>query len=145
MSRQSSLAGWAGSAAVAAALACHGLEAREQAARLVTEIEPARVAHRPPRFISVAPAMAREGEPYRYGFAALDPEGEALSFTLVRAPAGAVLEGRLLKWTPGHHQAGRRERFTLRAMDEHGASRLQSWTVIPRAEPAVRHPHRRHR
>jgi hypothetical protein len=105
-------------------------------ARVVTEVEPSRVINRPPRFISIAPRAAREGQPYAYGMAAQDPDGDAFAFTLLKAPEGAVLEGEVLKWTPTHAQAGRRQQFTLRAMDEHGAVRLQHWSVIPRREPA---------
>jgi hypothetical protein len=118
----------------------------EQPARVVTEIDPAR-AHRPPRFHSVAPRIAREGELYRYGFLASDPDGEELGYTLVRAPEGARLEGVMLDWTPSHTQAGRPQRFILRAVDEHGAVRDQAWSVIPRrghprgilAGPRTRH------
>jgi hypothetical protein len=163
MGRQGIWTGWAGGAALAGmALACAGLEAQVPADRaprapaaqggggaadgLVQEIEPGQVMRRPPKFITVAPATAREGELYRYGFAALDPDGEALSFTLVRAPEGAELEGRLLKWVPGKGQTGRRERFVLRAVDEHGAARVQAWTVIPAREaPTALHHLRRHR
>lgn len=115
---------------------CRPAPTRATPARLVSEVEPSRMINRPPRFISIAPRMAREGEPYAYGMAAKDPDGDALAFTLLKAPEGAVLEGEVLKWTPTHAQAGRRQQFVLRAMDEHGAVRLQHWSVIPRREPA---------
>jgi hypothetical protein len=102
--------------------------------RLVTEIAPGQVANRPPRFLSLAPLTAREGETYRYGVDAMDPDGDEVSYRLVRAPEGAILEGHVLKWTPGHGQVGHRQRFTLKAMDEHGAVQTQSWSLIPRAE-----------
>ena len=141
MGWQSILTDWTGGTVlVAMALGCAGAEDPGQAGeaepagrRLIREIEPAKVVNRPPRFISLAPRMAREGEPYRYGIAAADPEGDAVRLTLVRAPEGAALEGSLLKWQPRHSQVGRAQRFTLRAVDEHGAAREQSWSVMPRA------------
>ena len=101
-------------------------------ANVVTEIVPGRSGK--PRFISVAPALAREGEPYTYGFAALDPDGEDLRYALVRAPEGASLAGDALEWIPRHNQAGRLQRFTLRAVDGLGEAQDQTWSVMPRAE-----------
>lgn len=152
-----------GSAVLAAmALACTGAEGESpdpgrsparpggsgaRPARVVTEVAPARVINRPPRFLSVAPRIAREGSPYLYDLAASDPDGDEVAFSLLRAPDGAVLEGEVLKWTPNHTQAGRRQRFTLRAVDEHGAARLQHWSVIPgrgRERGALGGPRTRH-
>ena len=101
-------------------------------ARLVKELPPVRMT---PRFVSLAPAMAREGRPYRYAIRALDPDGEPLTFTLVRAPEGAQLEGRVLVWVPARAQTRRRQQFLLRAVDEHGAARDQAWTVLARPRP----------
>jgi hypothetical protein len=138
---------WMGNAAFAAlALACtgahgenpaHGMaparqgDAGTKPARVITEVAPARAANRPPRFLTTAPRSAREGSAYLYDLAASDPDGDEVAFSLLRAPEGAVLEGDVLKWTPSHAQAGHRQRFTLRAVDEHGAARLQHWSVIP--------------
>ena len=110
---------------------------------MVREIDPARVVNRPPRFLSLAPRMAREGAPYRYGVSAADPDGDHVRLTLVRAPEGAALEGSLLRWQPRHSQVGRPQRFTLRAVDEHGAAREQTWSVIPRPEPRPEPTHHR--
>lgn len=138
---------WVGNAVLAAlALVCSGAEGESpdqglsparpgvsgaKPARVVTEVAPARSVNRPPRFLSVAPRLAREGSAYLYDLAASDPDGDEVVFSLLRAPEGAVLEGEVLKWTPSHAQAGHRQRFTLRAVDEHGAARLQHWSVIP--------------
>ena len=111
-------------------------------ASVVAEIEPAKVANHPPRFISVAPFHAREGEPYAYRFSALDPDGDELRYVLVRAPEGAALAGEVLEWTPRHGQAGRTQQFTLRAVDEHGAAQDQTWSVIPRPDAEGHHHHR---
>jgi len=127
------LARWAGHALLAGlALGCAGADDPGPAAGVVvTEIHPSRVVGRHPRFLSLAPRMAREGEPYRYGVTAAEADGEEVRLTLVRAPEGAELDGTILKWTPGHAQVGRPQRFTLRAVDEHGAAEDQEWTVIP--------------
>jgi hypothetical protein len=138
-------------ALVLAALPGWGLDAREPAPAdanqvqpsgakaLVTEIPPERVLRRRPRFLSVAPRQAREGETYQYGFAAVDPEGEALRYVLVRAPKGAQLDRQMLRWTPGRSRVGQRERFVLRAVDEDGRSVTQAWTVLTR-EPGHSSP-----
>ena len=111
-------------------------EPRPVPAVVITEIPPDGLALRRPRFISLAPRLAREGEPYRYRVAAIEGEGdEAVHLTLVRAPEGAALDGSVLKWTPEHAQAGRPQRFTLRAVDERGAAEDQTWMVTPGPEP----------
>lgn len=130
------LAGWTGVAALV--LGCAGADAADgRAASVITEIQPRDRLNRPPRFLSLAPQLAREGEPYRYGVAAMDPDGDEVHLTLLRAPEGAALDGRVLTWTPGHGQAGHAQRFTLRAADEHGAAGEQSWTVTPKPERPV--------
>jgi len=148
MGWHSGLALWLGSVVfIALVLGCAGIGDPDRAVsatgqdqgpiprpRLVTEIAPGQVANRPPRFLSLAPLTAREGETYHYGVDTMDPDGEEVSYRLVRAPEGAILEGHVLKWTPEHGQVGHRQRFTLKAMDEHGAVRTQSWSLIPRAE-----------
>jgi hypothetical protein len=111
-------------------LGCAGVDGPDPEA-VVTEIHPSRVAGRHPRFISMAPWMAREGEPYRYGITATEADGEEVRLTLVRAPEGAGLDGTVLRWTPEHAQVGRPQRFTLRAVDQHGVAEDQNWTVIP--------------
>jgi len=110
-------------------------EPRPVPAVVITEIPPEGLALRRPRFISLAPRLAREGEPYRYGVAAIEGEGDEVHFTLLRAPEGAALDGSVLRWTPEHAQAGRPQRFTLRAVDERGVAEDQTWTVTPRPEP----------
>jgi len=132
-----SLAGRNGAAVLAAlALGCAGAGGADPdcAAVVISEIQPQERINRPPRFLSLAPRMAREGRPYRYGVAAMDPDGDEVHLTLLRAPEGAALEGGILTWTPEPGQAGRPQRFTLRAADEHGGAREQTWTVIPKPE-----------
>jgi hypothetical protein len=119
-------------------LGCAGADGpdpeRPPSATVITEIQPADLIGRRPRFISLAPQLAREGEPYQYGIFAVEGDGEEVRLSLVRAPEGAVLDGTLLKWTPEHAQAGRPQRFTLRAADGQGDVEDQSWTVTPRPQ-----------
>lgn len=144
------LAGWSGNAVLAGlVLGCAGADPLDPGAPapgrpeviqsgpavLVAEIRAGDLVNRRPRFISLAPQLAREGEPYRYGVSALDPDGDEVSFSLLRAPEGAILEGGVLQWTPEHAQVGRPQRFTLRAADGRGGVDEQTWTIIPRAEP----------
>jgi len=125
------LSGCAGHALLAGlVLGCSGADGPDPEA-VVSEIHPSQVVRRHPRFISMAPRMAREGEPYRYGITASEGDGEEVHLTLVRAPEGAALDGTVLRWIPEHAQVGRPQRFTLRAADEHGMSEDQEWTVIP--------------
>jgi hypothetical protein len=141
------LAGWTGNAVVAGlALGCAGADGTDQIrveppvqqpgpVAVITEIQPSQLVNRRPRFISIAPQLAREGVPYRYGISVTDPDGEEVHFKLLRAPEGAALQGGVLQWTPEHRQAGRPQQFTLRAVDERGAAEDQTWTIIPKAEP----------
>jgi len=149
MGRNECLARWVGTTALTAlALGYAGAvpEAAEpptakadggprRPARVVMEIEPDRVTHRPLRFVSLAPHHAREGDPYLYHFLLDEPPDDEVTVTLVRAPEGAVLDGPWLMWTPSHAQARHRQRFTLRAVDQVGQEREQSWSLVPGAEP----------
>jgi hypothetical protein len=148
MGRRVGMARWVGNTALAAlALGCGpaGAEVAEpasaatadrpprQPARLVTQIDPDRAAHRSLRFVSLAPHLAREGDPYQYECFVDEPLGDEVTVTLVRAPEGAELDGDLLTWTPSHAQARHRQRFTLRAVDRYGEALEQSWYVVPHA------------
>lgn len=125
---------------LALGLACLGLDSgpppEVPRRRVVTEIDQAEVVNRPPRFLSIAPRMAREGRPYNYGIAAYDPDGDEVRYRLVQAPEGAKLVGKALKWVPKPNQVGHPQQFTLRATDEHGAVRDQVWRVTPRSSGA---------
>ena len=164
MDRPSNLGRWAGNAVLASlALGCGGADGESvpgevpaaqvtepgsgQARVLVQEIVPADVARRPPRFVSLAPRGAWEGDPYRYGIIVDDPATEEVTLTLVRAPEGAALEGHLLTWTPTRAQTGHRQRFSLRAVDPEGAAMVQDWTLVPRAghpNPVLAGPRHHH-
>jgi hypothetical protein len=125
------------------ALGCAGSDPEATAAKgptaalVVTEIDQAAVLNRPPRFLSLAPLEAQAGHPYTYEIDAWDPDGDEVEFSLVEAPPGASLEGHLLTWVPRAAQAGHLQGFTLRALDERGGSRLQTWQVVPHRAPSL--------
>jgi hypothetical protein len=102
-------------------------------ALVITEIDQAEAVNRPPRFLTMAPLEAWAGSTYLYDFGVLDPDGDEVSLVLVEAPEGVTLEGMHLAWVPRPEQVGRRQTFTLRAVDERGAARDQVWQVVPRA------------
>jgi hypothetical protein len=59
------------------------------------------VGNRPPQIISSPPALAGLGEAYVYNVQTVDPDGDALTYELLRGPAGMVIDagsGRL-SWT----------------------------------------------
>ncbi len=80
-----------------------------------------------PPVISSKPGFtAMVGTPYLYRVAYLDPEADAVTVSLAASPAGAVLSGDWVSWTPsGPGQAA----FSLVAVDARGASSVQNWTV----------------
>ncbi|HEY4633395.1 MAG TPA: putative Ig domain-containing protein, partial [Candidatus Limnocylindrales bacterium] len=83
------------------------------------------------RLTNAAPVLApvgdrtvAEGETLVLPLAAVDPDGDALTFTATNLPVGASLDPRtgVLAWSPGFFQAGRYEGIELRASDGHRAS-----------------------
>ena len=57
----------------------------------------------PPKFTSIPPMNVTEGIRYFYDSDAIDPEGETLTYSLIKAPSGTNIDktdGRSA-WTPG--------------------------------------------
>lgn len=80
----------------------------------------------PPEFVQLPAVNAPLGEPYRSVGSAVDPDGDAVSFSLTAGPAGAVLnelgDGRFeIVWTAGG-SIGDVTPFTVVATDPAGAS-----------------------
>ena len=71
------------------------------------------------------------GSLYLYDILATDPDGDALSYSLEQAPAGARLEGNRLLWVPTVEQSGRHE-FVLRVSDSQGGSITQDFSILAR-------------
>jgi len=83
----------------------------------------------PPRITSAPPEKALVGYVYSYRVGATDDNGDGLTFSLVRFPAGMVIDflGGLVRWTPEPNQTGV---FPVTVSVSDGASRtLQSFSV----------------
>ena len=84
-----------------------------------------------PLFTTTPGTQASEGVAYTYQFAATDPGGTAVSFALTTAPAGAVLSGNTITWTPTPAQSRIASKFRVTATAAAGDVSTQSWAVNP--------------
>jgi hypothetical protein len=84
-----------------------------------------------PIFSSTAVTSAVEGTAYSYQIAATDPAGGMVTFELAEGPAGAVLSGGMLSWTPTGAQSRIADSFTVRATTTGGGTATQTWSVTP--------------
>lgn len=82
----------------------------------------------PPVISSTAPASALEDASYVYEVSATDPNGDAISFALVQAPAGMQINNNRITWTPGNHQVGKAN-VIVRAQDPAGLFADQIFTI----------------
>lgn len=85
----------------------------------------------PPTFTSTPATAATEGSAYSYQASASDPAGGAVVYTLSSSPAGAVLSGNTVTWTPSGSQSRQPNQFILKATTAAGGTSTQSWTVTP--------------
>jgi hypothetical protein len=62
----------------------------------------------PPQITSQPVTGATIGQPYTYDVNAVDPEGDALTYSLTQAPAGMTIDAAtgVISWTPAGNQAG---------------------------------------
>ena len=84
-----------------------------------------------PLFTTTPGTQAAEGVAYTYQIAATDPGGSAVSFALTTAPAGAVLSGNTITWTPTIAQSRIANKFRVTATAAAGDVSTQSWAVTP--------------
>lgn len=85
--------------------------------------------NRPPYFVSEALTTAIERHAWYIALAASDPDGDAVTFSVVTAPAGMSLgAGDLLRWVPTAGQIGT-QIVELRATDARGAYATQAFAV----------------
>jgi len=88
----------------------------------------------PPVFVSTPSVQSPIGATYQYAAVAVDADGDALSFSLLVAPAGMAVNGGTgqLSWSnaqPGQHSV------VLRVEDGRGGQASQAWTLFV-GEPA---------
>lgn len=81
-----------------------------------------------PLWVSVPPTSWAAAEGYRYPLLASDPEGQALSFSLLTGPTGMALASDALTWDPGYtHNGAHPVRVEVR--DAHGLVAVQEYTL----------------
>lgn len=86
--------------------------------------------NRAPAFSSTPVTSATAGSAYAYTARATDPDGDAISYTLVSAPAGMAIHATsgAISWTPTLAQGGTHA-VAVRATDAKGAYATQSFGV----------------
>ncbi|MBE9098367.1 putative Ig domain-containing protein [Vacuolonema iberomarrocanum] len=87
-------------------------------------------ANTPPAIVSEALTQATTDAPYRYDVVAVDPEQDALHFSLGVRPDGMSIdaESGVIRWTPHHSQVGYHEVEVL-VQDAQGGLNRQRFTV----------------
>lgn len=81
------------------------------------------------------------GEPYLYQVLASDPDGDALEFSLVEAPAGMLIDSAsgVIDWIPAEGQQGEHQ-VSILVEDPRGGSATQGFTLTvirPNHNPAI--------
>ncbi|RLJ18333.1 hypothetical protein DJ031_11780 [bacterium endosymbiont of Escarpia laminata] len=84
-----------------------------------------------PSFTSIPDLEAVVGVAYSYGAAASDPDNDQLTFALVQAPGGMVIDpvSGQVSWTPDISQVGN-QAVTIQADDGHGGIAEQSFAIV---------------
>ncbi|WP_337175299.1 putative Ig domain-containing protein [Paludisphaera sp.] len=108
----------------------------EQAFDVVAIVPPP---NRPPVFASLPRTDATIGARYEYAAAALDPDFDALTFSLVAGPAGMTVHPAtgVVSWTP---RAGQQAEVVLRVRDGRGGEADQSFTLCVLQAPGNHAP-----
>ena len=93
----------------------------------------------PPHFSSLPPTLTSAGQAYQYNVVVVDPEGSGVSYQLLQAPLGMLIDSSsgLLSWTPSTSQLGIHS-ITISATDGDNANQ-QSFNllVVENAAPIV--------
>jgi hypothetical protein len=92
--------------------------------------DPACVGNRPPQIVSSPPALGASGQTYVYSVRAVDPDGDKLTYELLRGPAGMAIDagsGRLSWTSTGDSKTG--VGVIIQARDESGAADVQAFQL----------------
>jgi YD repeat-containing protein len=94
--------------------------------------------NRAPAIVSVALTSAEIGNLYAYPVQAIDPDGDAIAYSLTSAPVGMAIDpaSGLITWIPAHGQEGVHS-VTLAVSDDQGGSALQIWSIGVASRPNV--------
>lgn len=86
--------------------------------------------NRNPRILSAATLQATEGQLFFYQVRAVDDDGDALRFALLRGPAGMVIGERdgWLRWVPANRDVGQNE-ISVQVTDSQGATGIQAFSI----------------
>jgi len=84
----------------------------------------------PPAISSTPPTLGAVDKLYSYSVLASDPEGDALSWRLLDAPQGTIIDPHtgLIEWTPSEEQVGSFQ-VTVETADSLGATATQTYTL----------------
>ena len=93
----------------------------------------AQAVNHPPTITSTPIGSAVVGTPYVYDASAVDPDGDALAWSLGTHPAGMSIGAAdgAVRWTPSADEIGP-QAVQVRVTDPYGAGQVQSFTVIVR-------------
>src|SRR5262249_51725970 len=93
-----------------------------------------------PRITSSPPTSVGLGRSYTYAVRATDPDGDPLSYRLLTAPAGMVIDaGGLIRWTPTAAQFGPSS-VNVCVEDGRGGVAEQPFTVNVGTQPSGQNP-----
>jgi hypothetical protein len=86
------------------------------------------IPNRVPVIMSTPRERVRVETPYVYVIEAEDADGDALTYSLVTAPAGMTIEGNVITWVPTLSQSGLQD-VAVRVTDSQGGSVTQGFQV----------------
>ena len=97
--------------------------------------------NKPPTFTSTPATTSRVASPYVYAAAAIDPDGDSLTFSLLAGPAGMSVNATtgLVQWTPSAAQLGSQS-VSLRVRDAFGLIADQNFVISvgpPNQTPSI--------
>ncbi|MCG8650178.1 MAG: putative Ig domain-containing protein, partial [Pirellulales bacterium] len=97
--------------------------------------------NRTPSFVTAPEVNATVGLPYQYDFAAIDPDGDTVSYQLLAGPSGAVFDdvAGTLSWTPTSADVGNHE-IVIEASDIYRGRSLQQYTLSASKPSSVNRP-----